>query len=126
MKIIESLLYTKNHEWVRVEGEEAYIGITDYAQEALGDIVFLELPSVGDTISINDEIGVIESVKAASELYAPVSGTVTAINGELLDAAEGLNTDPYGEAWLFHLELSNKDELDSLMSASDYEVFCQT
>ncbi|NMB96365.1 MAG: glycine cleavage system protein GcvH [Clostridiaceae bacterium] len=123
MIIKDDLKYSKEHEWVKVTGDKAYIGITDYAQEALGDIVFVELPEVGMEISAGDTFGVVESVKAASDIYCPVSGTVTKINEELIDSPEIINEDPYG-AWIIEIELSDTLELDELMDDQEYEDFC--
>lgn len=122
MKIEEGLKYTEKDEWVRVEGNFGFIGISDYAQDQLSDIVYLEyLVSEGEEISKGDEIGTIESVKAASEIYSPVSGTVVELNEDLLDTPETVNSDPYGEAWMIKVELSDTAELDSLMDAAAYE-----
>ncbi len=122
MKVESGLKYTKKDEWVRVEGKTATIGISDFAQEQLSDIVYLEyLVSEGDEVAKGDEIGTIESVKAASEIYSPVSGTVTALNEELLDTPETVNSDPYGAAWMIKLELSDPSEADALMDAAAYE-----
>jgi len=121
------LQYTESHEWVSVDVDgSARIGITDHAQASLGDLVFVELPAVGDEVRQGDSCAVVESVKAASDLYVPVSGKITAIN-EDLDADPGIvNTDPYGDGWLFQLELSDKDELDDLMSAEAYTTSLET
>jgi glycine cleavage system H protein len=122
MKIEANLKYTGKDEWVRVEGNLGYIGISDYAQEQLSDIVYLEyLVSEGDEVGKGDEVATIESVKAASEIYSPVSGTVVELNEDLLDAPETVNSDPYGEAWMMKIELSDEGELDSLMDAAAYE-----
>lgn len=122
MKIESDLKYTEKDEWVRVEGTTATIGISDYAQDQLSDIVFLEyLVGDGDDIAKGDEFGTIESVKAASEIYSPVSGTVTALNEDLLDTPEMVNSDPYGEAWMIKVELSDPSELDALLDAAAYE-----
>jgi glycine cleavage system H protein len=116
------LKYAKSHEWVRVDGNEVTIGITDYAQHALGDVVFAELPDVGRTLSVGETFGVVESVKAASDVYAPVGGEVIAINEALLDAPETLNGDPYGEGWMLKLKPSDLDnEIGKLMDATAYE-----
>jgi glycine cleavage system H protein len=117
------LLYTKEDEWVRVEGNIATIGITDFAQDALSDIVYLDLPSEGDSFDLGDTFGVVESVKAASDLYMPVSGTVTAVNDDLVDTPETVNSDPYGNAWLIKVDLSNSSELDDLMDADAYKKY---
>lgn len=122
MKIIETLLYTKNHEWVRVEGEEAYIGVTDYAQHAMGDIVYVEMPEVDDELEMEEGLGVVESVKAASDIYAPVSGTVVEVNEELEDSPEMINDDPY-DAFIVKVALSDKSELDELLKADEYEAY---
>jgi glycine cleavage system H protein len=108
---------------LRVEGEIATLGITDYAQDALGDIVFLELPNVGQSFAAGDAIGVVESVKAASDVYSPVSGEVVAINQDLTASPEKVNADPYGEAWMIKLKLSNPAELAGLMDAAAYEKY---
>jgi glycine cleavage system H protein len=122
MKIESNLKYTAKDEWVRVEGNIGVIGISDYAQEQLSDIVFLEyLVSEGDKISKEDEIATIESVKAASEIYSPISGTVVGLNEDLLDTPENVNADPYGDAWMIKIELSDPAELDALMDADAYK-----
>jgi glycine cleavage system H protein len=123
MSIPGDLRYSKEHEWIRVEGDTATIGVTDYAQNALGDIVFLELPEVGDTVATGDAIGVVESVKAASDIYSPLSGEVAEANNDLVDAPEKVNTDPYGEAWMIKITLSDAGELDELMDAAAYEAY---
>lgn len=122
--IPSDLKYTKNDEWVRIEGDIATYGITDYAQDALSDIVYLDLPGVGDTITAGTSIGSIESVKAASDLYAAVSGTVTAVNNALIDSPEQVNNDPYGAAWMLKIKMSNPTELDALLDAAAYSAFC--
>jgi len=121
MNIPNELKYTKDHEWLRVEGNTAVIGITDYAQEQLGDIVFVEVPGEGDELGAGDTLGVVESVKAASDIYSPVSGTVVKVNEELADAPELVNQDPYGQAWIAEIELSNPDELAELLDSAAYE-----
>lgn len=122
MKIESDLKYTKKDEWVRVEGNVGVIGISDYAQEQLSDIVFLEyLVSEGEEVSKEGEIATIESVKAASEIYSPISGKVVALNEDLLDVPETVNSDPYGEAWMIKIELSDPSELDALMDAEAYK-----
>jgi len=115
------LKYTKEHEWVRVAGDEAVVGITDYAQGELGDIVFVETPEVGATIAAGDSFGVAESVKTVSDLYAPVSGEVTAINEALGDAPELVNNAPYGDGWIIKIRVSNPAELDALLDADGYK-----
>lgn len=114
--------YTKEHEWIKADGSVATIGITSYAQESLGDIVFVDLPKVGSEISAGKTFGSLESVKAVSDLYAPASGTVTEINGELATAPEKINQDAHA-AWMVKIQLKNPDELKSLLAASDYEKF---
>jgi glycine cleavage system H protein len=121
--IPEGLYYSEEHEWVKVEGEIAAFGITDHAQHALGDIVFVELPGVGESFEKGDVSGSIESVKAVSDLYVPVSGEVTEINESLEDKPETVNEDPYGEGWIFKIKLSDTSELDDLMDAKAYEAF---
>ncbi len=120
------LKYTKEHEWVRVEGDTGTIGITDYAQDQLGDIVFVELPAVGAEISAAQKLGEIESVKAVSELFAPVSGEVTEANDGLADGPEAVNDDPYGDGWMVKMRLTDSAELDGLLSADEYEAFIET
>lgn len=124
MKILAGLKYSDEHEWVRVEGDKAYIGITDYAQEHLGDIVFVELPAVGDTLDKGDTLCVLESVKAASDVYCPLAGKIIAVNESLIDNPALLNENAY-EAWLAVLEFSDEAELADLMDATEYEEFCQ-
>jgi glycine cleavage system H protein len=115
--------YTKEHEWVRVEGGDGVVGITDHAQKELGDIVYVELPKVGATVEQGKTLGSVESVKAVSDIYSPVSGEVIAVNDLLTTAPEKLNADPHGEAWLVKIRLSAPDEAKSLMSAEDYQTY---
>jgi len=117
-----SYKYTKEHEWISVDGSTGTVGITDYAQDSLGDIVFVELPKVGDTLEAGKIFGSVESVKAVSDLYSPVSGTVTAINEELKDAPERVNADA-NNTWMMKLEIKNAAELEALLSAEQYEKF---
>ena len=120
------LKYVSSHEWIRDEGDGIVtIGITDHAQDLLGDVVFVELPDVGAEVSAGDDAGVVESVKAASDLYAPLSGTVCEINEDLEDAPESVNSDPYGDGWFFKLKLSDLGELDDLLDADDYAAECE-
>ena len=121
-KIIEGLLYSESHEWVRAENGTAEIGITDYAQKSLGNIVYVDMPDEDDEVSQNEEFGAVESVKAASDLYSPVSGTVTKKNDALEDEPGLLNKDPYGN-WIIRVSLSDLSELDSLMDAAAYKEF---
>lgn len=120
-KIPADLKYTEDDEWVRVEGDTATIGITDYAQDSLSDIVYLELPNKGDFFGVGETFGVVESVKAAADLLMAVSGDVTAVNEDLIDTPELVNQDPYGAAWLIKVKMSAPDELDNLMDAAAYE-----
>ena len=114
--------YTKEHEWIQVNGNNATVGITDYAQESLGDIVFVETPKVGGELTGGKTFGTVESVKAVSDLFAPASGTVTEVNGDLATSPEKVNKDPHG-SWMLKMTLKNPAELDSLLSAADYEKF---
>jgi len=123
MKIVKELLYTKDHEWIKVEGDFAYIGITDYAQHALGNIVFVDLPEEDEEFAEGDEFAVIESVKAASDAYLPLSGTVAGINEDLDDEPGLLNEDAFGN-FLVKIELSDKSQIDALMTPEQYEAFC--
>jgi glycine cleavage system H protein len=125
-KIVDGLYYTKDDEWLLVEGDEATVGISDYAQNALSDIVYVDLPSVGETLNAGEAFGVVESVKAAADLFAPVSGEVTAVNDDLPDQPETVNSDPYGAAWMIRVRLSDKSELDSLMDAAAYRTYCDS
>ena len=121
-QIINELLYSESHEWVCKENDTTVtVGITDHAQELLGDVVFVELPQVGHTLSKGQEAGVVESVKAASDIYAPLSGKVLETNSELASEPSLVNTDPYARGWLFKLELTQPQELETLLSATDYE-----
>jgi len=119
----EDCLYTREHEWIRVEDDVGVIGITDYAQEALGDIVYVELPSVGDHFSQGEPFGNVESVKAVSELYMPVSGEIVEVNEDLAESPQLVNEDPYGDGWMVKIALSDPTELETLMSASEYEEY---
>ena len=116
-------LYTRDHEWIRIEGGKAEIGITDYAQNALGDIVFAELPTIEDKIDAGDEFGSVESVKAVSSLFMPVSGRIIAVNTELKDSPELINEECYDDGWVVRIELSNPDDSAELLSPVDYESF---
>ena len=120
MQLPEDLRYASTHEWVRVDGDRATIGITDHAQHELGDVVYLDLPEVGRTFRAGSAFGSIESVKAVSDLYAPVSGEVLEVNQPLLDAPEGVNNDPYGAGWMLQIRITDPAELDGLMDASAY------
>lgn len=116
------LRYTKTHEWVRWNGKVATVGITDFAQDQLSDLTYVELPTEGDSFSAQEEVAVVESVKAASDVYAPISGTITAVNKALLDKPELINTDPYGEGWIFKMTPDDVSELESLMDADSYDA----
>ena len=119
----ENFRYTKEHEWVRVEGDTATVGITHHAQEELGDIVYVDLPKVGTRVEQGKSLGSVESVKAVSDIYSPVSGEAIETNALLADAPEKLNEDPHGAAWLVKIRLSASEELQNLMSASDYQTY---
>ena len=122
--VIEGLYYSESHEYVRVEGDYGYIGITDYAQHALGNVVYVDMPEVDDEVTAGEEFGAVESVKAASDLNAPVSGKVTEVNSALDDQPELINADAY-ENWIIKVELADKSELDKLMDAAAYTAFCE-
>ncbi|NLW39998.1 MAG: glycine cleavage system protein GcvH [Tissierellia bacterium] len=122
MKIVEGLYYTKDHEWLKVEGDEATIGLSDFAQDQLGDIVYVELPEVDDEFEKEEAFAAVESVKAAADVYMPVDGRVIDVNEELLDDPELINQDPY-EAWIVKIELTDKSQLDELMDSKEYEKF---
>lgn len=125
--IPSELKYVSSHEWVRSEGGDIVtIGITDFAQELLGDVVFVELPEVGADISTGDESGVVESVKAASDVYAPLTGSVTEVNESLEDSPELINSDPYGDGWLYKLKLADVSEMNSLLDADTYAGLCES
>jgi glycine cleavage system H protein len=115
--------YTNEHEWVRVEGDVATVGITDYAQHELGDVVYVEMPKPGAKLKAGESLGTVESVKAVSDIYAPVSGEVTEVNAALADTPEAINKDPHGKAWLVKLRLANSSEVAKLMNAAAYEAF---
>ena len=115
--------FSKNHEWVKTEGDTALIGITKHATEMLGDIVFVEVPESGKTVEINGQIAVVESTKAASDVYSPISGEVVESNKSIADDPSKVNADPEGQGWFFKIKINNKSELDSLMSSADYEKF---
>ena len=122
-KVIEGLFYSESHEYVKVEGDFAYVGITDYAQHALGNVVYVDLPEVDDEVEADEDFGAVESVKAASDLISPVSGTVVEVNEALEDKPELLNEDAF-ENWIMKVQLSDKSELDALMDAAAYEELC--
>ncbi|EXJ10546.1 MULTISPECIES: glycine cleavage system protein GcvH [Nitrincola] len=121
------LKYVASHEWIRDEGDGTFtIGVTDHAQDLLGDVVFVELPEVGDELAAGDDAGVVESVKAASDIYAPLTGEVIAINEDLEDAPELVNSDPYGDGWFFRIRISDPAELDDLLDADGYAEHCES
>ena len=122
-KIPDDLHYSKDHEWVRVDGNVAIVGITDYAQDSLGDVVYVELPKVGDDFAANESFGSVESVKAVSEVFSPVSGEIVGINEALADTPEKVNQDPYGDGWMIRVQMSNSGEVDSMLTAAEYEDF---
>lgn len=124
-KIENDLLYTNDDEWIRVDGDEATVGVSDYAQDSLSDIVYLELPDVGETFEEGEAFGVVESVKAAADLYMPVSGEIIEANEALMDEPEAVNEDPYGKAWMVRVKMSDKSELDDLMDADAYRAYCE-
>ena len=117
--------YSKDHEWVKLDGDTAVMGITDFAQKQLGDVVYVELPAVGAELAVRQTVGVIESVKAVSDIYSPVSGKVIEVNSALNDGPETLNQDPHGKGWIIKLAIKDRTELDNLLSASDYEKYLE-
>ncbi len=117
--------YTKDHEWVKGEGDTATIGITEFAQKQLGDVVYVELPAVGKTLDVHQTIGVVESVKAVSDVYSPLAGEVLAVNEDLTNSPEMLNQDPHGKGWIIRLRLKNKGDWETLMTALDYEKYLE-
>ncbi|MCD6517465.1 MAG: glycine cleavage system protein GcvH [Candidatus Aminicenantes bacterium] len=121
----EDFRYTKDHEWVKIEGDTASVGITDFAQSQLGDVVFVELPEIGEELKSHQTLGVVESVKAVSDIYSPISGEVTEVNEGLNDVPEILNQDPHSKGWIIKLKIKDKSELDELMSASEYEKYLE-
>ena len=121
MNFPENLKYTKDHEWIQIDGDTGIVGITDYAQGELGDVVFVELPPAGKAVKAHDSLGTIEAVKAVSDIYAPASGSVVAVNPELEKTPEVVNKDPYGKGWMVKIKLSNAGEVSSLLSAAAYK-----
>ncbi|MEX2641884.1 MAG: glycine cleavage system protein GcvH [Acetobacterales bacterium] len=122
---MSTLKYTREHEWIRVEGDEAVVGISDYAQQQLGDVVFVELPDVGKSLSKGDEAAVVESVKAASELYAPIDGEVVGVNEKLADEPALVNSDPLGDGWFFRIRVADAGQLEALMDEAAYKSFAE-
>lgn len=125
MEFPKDLKYTKEHEWVKVEGNIATVGITDYAQDSLGDVVYVELPQEGASVTKNEPFGVVESVKAVSDLYSPLTGNVAEVNDAIVDSPEAINEDPYGDAWLIKVEVGSEGELGDLLSADEYQKFIE-
>ena len=121
--ILENLRYSKDHEWVAVDGDTATIGITDYAQHSLGDVVYVELPKVGEKLLAHDAFGSVESVKAVSEIFSPIAGEVLEVNESLNDTPEVVNNDPYGAAWMIRIRMDNAGEADALLSSTEYEEY---
>jgi len=117
--------YTKEHEWIKIEGGEAVVGVTDFAQKQLGDIIYVELPEVGKALEVHQAVGVIESVKSVSDVYSPVAGEVVAVNEELNKAADLVNKDPHGKGWIVRLKVKDKAVVEALMTASDYEKYLE-
>jgi len=125
MSVPQDLFYEKTHEWLRIDDHTATIGITDFAQNQLSDLTFVELPEVGKKVEAGDEVAVLESVKAASDIYAPVAGEIVAVNIELEDEPEKINNSPYEEGWLFKIEFEKEEDVDNLLSAEEYEDLCE-
>ncbi len=125
-QVPENLVYSKDHEWVRVEGDTGTIGVTDHAQHALGDVVYVELPKVGEKFEAHDTFGSVESVKAVSELFTPVGGEVIEVNESLQDEPEKVNSDAYNDAWMIRIKLTNKGEVDGLMTPVEYEDYIKS
>lgn len=123
MEIPAGLRYTREHEWVRIEGHQAHVGITDYAQEELGDVVYVELPQLDATVRHMEPFGVVESVKAVSDLFSPVTGTVKQVNEALFNRPELVNSDPYGEGWMIIVEITDPSQVDPLMTAEQYQAY---
>jgi glycine cleavage system H protein len=125
VKYCQECRYLETHEWIRVQGDEAYIGISDYAQDELNDVVYVELPDAGDALEKGEEFGTVESVKAASELYMPASGEIIAVNEALEDSPELVNQDPFGDGWMLRIRLMDLDELQELLSVEEYKAICE-
>ena len=125
MEVLKDLRYSKEHEWVAVEDGIAWIGITDYAQEQLGDVVYVELPEVDTSVQKDEPFGVVESVKAVSDIFSPISGTIVQVNVDLQSSPEMVNDDPYGDAWMIRIQISEPEELEDLMDAEEYLAFVE-
>ncbi len=121
MNIPENLKYTKDHEWIKVDGDTATVGVTDFAQQQLGDVVFVEVETEGETLKKGDVFGTIEAVKTVSDMYMPIAGEITEFNGKLEDAPETVNEDPYGDGWMIKIKIENEDEINDLLSPEDYK-----
>lgn len=121
----ENLFYSKDHEWLRVEGDEAVMGITDFAQKQLGDIIYVDLPQPGKVLEAHQVVGSVESVKSVSDVYSPISGEVIAVNSELAQTPDLINKDPHGQGWIVRLKIKDKSEIDNLMKAADYEKYLE-
>ncbi|MEZ4884603.1 MAG: glycine cleavage system protein GcvH [Chitinophagales bacterium] len=119
-KILSDLLYTEDHEWVKIDGDIATVGITDHAQSELGEVVYVELPDVGDSFDVGDELGTVESVKAVSEIFAPLSGEIVEINEALEDGPELVNNEPFGEGWMVKIKMSNPEQTENMMDSNSY------
>ena len=126
VNVPEGLYYSKDHEWLKVEGDTGTVGITDHAQSALGDVVYVELPKAGDAFAAHDTFGSVEAVKAVSELFLPVAGEITEVNESLQDEPEKVNSDPYGDGWMVRVRLSNPGEVDGLLNAAEYEDYIKS
>jgi glycine cleavage system H protein len=125
VKYCQDCRYLETHEWIRVQGDEAYIGISDYAQDELNDVVYVELPDAGDSLEKGEEFGTVESVKAASELYMPASGEIVAVNEALENSPELINQDPFGDGWMLRIRLMDPDELNELLGVGEYKAICE-
>ncbi len=125
VKYCQDCRYLETHEWIRVQGDEAYIGISDYAQDELNDVVYVELPDAGDSLEKGEEFGTVESVKAASELYMPASGEIVAVNEALENSPELINQDPFGDGWMLRIRLMDPDELEELLGVDEYKAICE-
>lgn len=125
MEFPKDLRYTREHEWVRKDGDTVVVGITDYAQDALGDVVYVELPQEGATVTKDEPFGVVESVKAVSDLYSPISGTVLEVNDAIADSPEAINEDPYGDAWMIKVQPANPEELEDLLTVEGYQKYIE-
>lgn len=125
MEFPKDLKYTKEHEWIKVDGNTATVGITDYAQDSLGDVVYVELPQEGGSVTKNEPFGVVESVKAVSDLYSPITGSVSEVNDAIIDSPEVINEDPYGDAWMIKVEINSPNDLKDLMSADEYQKYIE-